>query len=892
MANQDTAPPVLTSLTLPSVIDVTSGDVTATFTAGATDQGGSGIDRVDLLLDHGIRSNGGLYGGISLFDSTDSYADGRSILSQEFDQTTAAGIYAITGAYVTDKAGNQAYYSRDQLTQLGLATSFQVKSKTVRDTTPPQLTSLMLPSVIDVTKGNNTATFTADASDGSGSGVDQVDLILDHGIRSNGDLYESISLFDDVDSFSDGRSNRVQEFDTSTAAGTYAITGAYVTDKAGNQTYYSRDQLTQLGIASSFQVKSNTVNDSTPPVLTSLTLPSVIDITNGNVTASFTAGATDQGSGVQRVSLALDHGFQSSGQLDNGIDLFDSSDSFSDGKSTRSLQFDTTTGAGTYNVTGAYVTDEAGNQTYYAQSQLTQLGFKTSFQVVDHNAPVTATITAAATVTEGADASAPLTLTLHNVTSASGTVSLAFDAADSTVPNGGVVSVPSYSSSYSVNQSAAGDYTIALPAIAIGDDLVPDEGGTIAVRIQVSGQVFDSGTDSTVVRIALVDGDQVGGAGADTLTGTPGKDSLSGGAGNDTLNGLGGNDVLDGGTGADTMTGGTGNDVYYVDNAGDKVVESGGGGNDTVIASVSYTLPVNVNDLTLAGSAAIAGTGNAADNRITGDGGNNVLDGGAGNDALDGGGGTDTASFASAKGAVTASLASGTASGAGNDTLANIENLTGSAYADTLTGSDGANALDGGKGADTMTGGKGNDVYYVDDAGDKVVEGGGGGNDTVIATASYTLAVNVNDLTLAGSGAIDGTGNVADNKITGNGGANALDGKGGNDMLTGGGGGDHFIFDSALGTGNIDTIADFLSGTDRLYLDRAVFKGISADGALAASAFTTGQAATHASDRIIYDTSTGALFYDPDGTGSAAAVQFATLSTHPKLGSGDIFAFG
>ena len=113
--------------------------------------------------------------------------------------------------------------------------------------------------------------------------------------------------------------------------------------------------------------------------------------------------------------------------------------------------------------------------------------------------------------------------------------------------------------------------------------------------------------------------------------------------------------------------------------------------------------------------------------------------------------------------------------------------------------------------------------------------------------------------------------------MVGNAGGNVLDGKGGLDALVGLGGADAFAFSRALGAGNIDQVIDMTPGLDKIYLDNAIFATL-ADGALAAGAFRTGAAAADADDRIIYNSATGALFYDADGNGAGAAIQFATLS--------------
>ena len=275
------------------------------------------------------------------------------------------------------------------------------------------------------------------------------------------------------------------------------------------------------------------------------------------------------------------------------------------------------------------------------------------------------------------------------------------------------------------------------------------------------------------------------------------------GYGNGANNSLIGNDaanILDGGAGADSMTGGGGNDTYIVDSEGDTVTELANGGTDIVYSKVSLSLGANVENLLLTGTAAINGTGNAeanillgnsADNRLLGGDGNDILVGGAGNDYLDGGSGTDTVSFegtttslsidlSTALGTITTSL--------GTDTLVSIEGIIGGSGNDVLKGDAGANYLDGGLGNDTLTGGAGDDIYGVDSTLDIVTELAGGGSDEVRASISYTLGSTLENLTLVGFDAINGTGNSLDNVITGNSGNNLLIGGAGNDRLDGGAG--------------------------------------------------------------------------------------------------------
>jgi Ca2+-binding RTX toxin-like protein len=280
-----------------------------------------------------------------------------------------------------------------------------------------------------------------------------------------------------------------------------------------------------------------------------------------------------------------------------------------------------------------------------------------------------------------------------------------------------------------------------------------------------------------------------GNSGRNTLSGGGGNDTLRGVFGDDTLNGGAGNDTLEGGLGNDTMAGGTGNDTYTVNSTGDLVTEGAGAGTDTVQSSVTYTLGADVENLTLTGSGNLYGYGNDLNNLLTGNGDNNTLYGYAGSDTIDGGSGADT--------------------------------LYGGDGTDTLTGGSGSDNLDGEAGADTMAGGSGNDEYYVGNAGDRVTEYQGQGNDAVYSTVSFTLGANLEDLYLDGMGNINGTGNGLDNWLYGNDGMNiltggagddTLNGYGGNDTLTGGAGND-----TLSGSGGNNTISggagnDYLSG--------------------------------------------------------------------------------
>lgn len=509
---------------------------------------------------------------------------------------------------------------------------------------------------------------------------------------------------------------------------------------------------------------------------------------------------------------------------------------------------------------------------------------------------------------------------------------------------------------------------------------------------------------------------------ADTLTGSAGDNVLSGRAGNDTLNAGAGNDTLDGGAGADTMAGGSGIDVYFVDNAGDQVIEAAGGGSDTVFATANFALGAGqeIETLRVSGAAGLALTGNELANYLMGGAGNDTLNGGAGFDRLEGGAGADMlaggtsfdfASYENSTMGLTVSLAlpaSNTGEATG-DSFISIEGLIGSKYADHLIGNSEVNTLQGMGGADILDGGAGfdyagymnagsgvkasllnpsensgdakGDSYFniegligskyndtlIGDAGNNWLDGregadylnGGAGIDAAsyfdatvgvyasLANSSLNTGFAAGDSYvliegLAGSRHADQLiGDSNNNILTGQGGADVLDGGNGfdyaayysategvtaslaspaantgeaagdsfasiegligsenNDVLIGNssanrfyglGGADTFVFNTALGAGNVDVISDFVAGSDRVGLDLTIFSAAGSSGTLGSNAFFAGSAAHDADDRIVYNSTNGQVLYDADGSGAQAGVVFATLATGLAVTANDFF---
>ena len=295
---------------------------------------------------------------------------------------------------------------------------------------------------------------------------------------------------------------------------------------------------------------------------------------------------------------------------------------------------------------------------------------------------------------------------------------------------------------------------------------------------------------------------------------------------NNILTGNAGSNILDGGAGVDTLIGGNGNDVYVVSVTTDVVTEQTNGGTDTVISPTTYTIGSNTENLTLSGTSAINGTGNTLNNYIIGNGaantlkgdaGDDGLDGGLGNDRLEGGTGNDTFYIDSASDVLVENASAGTdtvVAGFTYTLATNFENLTlsgtaaingtGNSAVSLITGNSANNTLSGGTGADTLVGKAGNDSYVVDSTADVVTESLNEGTDSVSSSVTYTLSANVENLTLTGSSAINGTGNTSSNVLTGNSAVNTLTGGAGDDVLDGKAGADKLLGGAGKDTIGVD----------------------------------------------------------------------------------------
>jgi Ca2+-binding RTX toxin-like protein len=430
-----------------------------------------------------------------------------------------------------------------------------------------------------------------------------------------------------------------------------------------------------------------------------------------------------------------------------------------------------------------------------------------------------------------------------------------------------------------------------------------------------------------------------GRGGGDYFNGGGGNDILDGGNDGDILYGEAGNDTIIGGAGQDYLDGGAGSDTAdYADAASGQNLKLGGGksGGDTYI-SIENLAGSGFNDHL---------TGDNSANVLTGQGGADKIDGGGGDDTLLGdfayqgdapprpGMGTGYATlgpdatnnststafdisnnfsltadpdiFDSTTTLHTTVNATGNGLGgyysidlaAGTIITIDIDGIADPNVHDSIVrvlDSDGnivAQNDDGGDDPGSTNGRDSSTSFIVQETGTYyIVEGewsasapGDGWVESVPEGSTYKLNVSVEFPPAPAQPGVAGA-----DTLNGGGGNDLLDGGLAADTLTGGAGQDYFRFSTELGNGNIDWIKDFKIADDTILLDNLIFASVGGDGALALGSFykSAGGAAHDADDRIIYDTDSGMLSYDADGSGQEAAVQFAHLNTHLDLSAAD-----
>lgn len=346
------------------------------------------------------------------------------------------------------------------------------------------------------------------------------------------------------------------------------------------------------------------------------------------------------------------------------------------------------------------------------------------------------------------------------------------------------------------------------------------------------------------------------------LNGNNGSDTLIGGNGNDTLIGGIGNDLLDGLRGTDLLNGGEGNDIFVVDDANDVVLDSSGTDlikiNISSVAS-SYALGADIENATLINKVAFNLIGNSSNNVLIGNYAVNTLTSGLGDDILTGGAGNDTF-FLNQGGTKTI-----TDLGNGIDIL-KVEPSNGVEPSIVLNATlnkawVATNATYNYQTVNILSNGLAINLGAIS-------QGSEGFNITNTGKATILIGSGLNDV------------------INGGVGNDTLKGGAGNDMLTGGAGKDVFVFDKAPNQyTNIDTINDYVSGIDKIHLSKAVFSGFTKAAKLTDAQFALASESLSASDRVIYDASSGALCYDSDGSGNAISIQIALIgvSSHPTL---------
>ncbi len=691
---------------------ISSGAESDTITGGAGNDSLNGGEGNDLYL----FNTSDVVTGETLVDSGSEAADTIKIVTTT-DFTNLATATILTAGHVEQvliTSATTATFTGAQLT--GQAINVNA--------TAAGAANLVINVAPSGTVNFSTMTFTAASSDAFDTGTDTVAINVASGTAdiTGTTLKDTITAVAAATTLRGGDGNDVLNIasgnvvygdaGTDAIAAAAALTSATITGGAGADTL-------------SLFAGTNTLNigDTDGIAITGASGAFKDDITfDAAITAtSYTAGSSGDGAVQDVITLA---------NGTNAISITDIAVSVVGGTGTDSV----TMGAG-INV-GTFKNIETVTNTSGSASSVLTIQGSSATTVVANAGVSTVTSTSGALTTVDLDTSAGTDLTIGST--ATGRYVVTGDASTTVITATGSSSQITYNA-----------FVAATTAIATGTGNVVVVAGAVNDNMTVTGlgrasQIFVGSVGDFAITVT-----NSAGVGANITTGA-GSDTITGGAGNDIISAGADSDTIDGGAGNDTLSGGNGNDTYYVDHANDKVIELSSNTDSTadlISSSVSYTLPLYVEKLTITGTGAnFTATGNNLANTITGGAGNDSINGGTGADSMVGAAGNDTyvvdntgdvvleSGTTDALDVIQSSVTftmptnvenmtltgrlviNGTGNGDANTLIGNISanTLTGDAGNDLLQGLAGNDTLYGGAGQDTLTGGDGVDKFMFD----------------------------------------------------------------------------------------------------------------------------------------------------------------------------------
>lgn len=398
----DTTLPQLLALTFTDSLDVSSGYANLTISAEASDD--NAIDRVIVYFNQDITyaysandvAPDATYSFMGMYGTSDSWDDGKSSITNTVFNTNDNGTYTITKVVVEDTSGNKNSYDTDALASMGISTSIEISGATP-DNTGPTLTSFSLTSIADVSNGSANIIFSADASDDI-AGIDDVvvyfdkDISYTHGsdAASPSSTYSFVGLYGIYDSWDDNSVEETKTVFDINEEGIYTISKIVITDLADNSTTYLTSELETLGFSTSFEIIGANP-DTTGPTLTNFNMEDILDISLGPANLTFDVTASDDNAGVDDVVIYFDqtisyaHGANAIASTSNYsfIGLWGIYDSWDDGAALETKTIFDTNPTGLYTISKIVVTDLANNSTTYTTQNLIDLGYNTTFELVD-----------------------------------------------------------------------------------------------------------------------------------------------------------------------------------------------------------------------------------------------------------------------------------------------------------------------------------------------------------------------------------------------------------------------------------------------------------------------------------------------------------------------------